>query len=109
MKKVLYLLPAVLVCMVYGLLSVFVLAGDTGAFNPVVIAYIVLPVIGSALLMRNKWWGCLLGIAMGGLMVSNYLGYDGHQHVNLDFVIGTSYMVYYALMGFLCAVTNRKK
>ena len=109
MKKVLYLLPAVLICMIYRLLTIFVMGGDISAVQPIVILYIALPVVGSVLLMKNKSWGSLIGAAMGVLMVWQYLLSDGHQHTNLDLTIGTAVILYYALMGILCVMTNRKK
>ena len=64
MKKILYLFPAVLICLIYG----FVLLVLEGSFDAVISAvhsivflYILLPVTGSVLLVNNKWWeACLV-------------------------------------------------
>lgn len=63
-KKFLYLLPAILICLIYG----FVLLVLEGSFDAVVDAvqsvavfYILLPVIGSALLLKTNGGGACLG------------------------------------------------
>lgn len=111
MKKVLYSLPAVLICLIYGFL-LFILEGTfdavIDAVRSVVILYILLPVIGSALLVKNKWWGSLLGAAMGVLLIWHNLQYTGHQHVNIDLPLGVGLIVYYIVCGIVCGLTNRK-
>ena len=105
MKKFLYLLPAILICLIYG----FVLLVLEGSFDAVVDAvqsvavfYILLPVIGSALLLKNKWWGSLFGAGMGLLLIWNNLHYTGHQHVNMDLPLGIFFVLYYPVCGLAC-------
>lgn len=111
MKKVLYSLPAVLICLIYGFL-LFALEGTfdavIDALHSVVLLYILLPVVGSVLLVKNKWWGSLVGAAMGLLLIWNNLQYTGHQHVNIDLPLGIVFIVYYLACGILCGLTNRK-
>lgn len=112
MRRILYSLPAVLICLIYGFL-IFILEGSfdavIDAVQSVVILYIALPVIGSILLVKNKWWGSVFGMAMGLLLIYNNLQYTAHKHVNVDLPLGIAFALYYALMGVLCVVSNRKK
>lgn len=109
MKKVLYFLPAVVICLIYGFI-LLVLEGSFDAVidlvRSVVVLYIVLPVIGSVLLARGKWWGSLFGAAMGLLLIYNNLQYSGYQHINLDMPLGIAFAVYYGAMGAWCALSK---
>ena len=111
MKKFLYFLPAVVICLIYG----FILLVLEGSFDAViemvysvVLLYIALPVVGSFLLAKGRWWGSLFGIAMGLLLVVNNLQYTGHQHVNIDLPLGIAFAVYNGLMGVVCVMPERK-
>ena len=111
MKKILFWLPAFVICLIYG----FILLILEGSFEAavdmvqnVVVLYIALPVIGSVLLSRGKWWGSIFGIAMGLLLIYNHLQYSGHQHVNVDVPLGIVFAVYYLVMGILCALPKRR-
>lgn len=110
MKKILYLFPAILICLIYG----FVLLVLEGSFDAVISAvhsivflYILLPVTGSVLLVNNKWWGSLIGAGMGLLLIWNNLQYTGHQHVNIDLPLGIFVVFYYLLCGIICGLGNR--
>ena len=48
MKKFLYIMPAVLICMLYALLAA--LAGGIGGFQPIAFVYILLPIAAGVLL-----------------------------------------------------------
>ena len=89
MKKFLYLLPAILICLIYG----FVLLVLEGSFDAVVDAvqsvavfYLLLPVIGSALLLKNKWWGSLFGAGMG---LPNMKKYSDNMKIESEVGKGT--------------------
>ena len=103
MKKFLYILPAVLICMLYALLSA--LAGGISGFQPIAFAYILLPIGAGVLLRKGKWWGCLLGMAMGALMIYN--GMTARPQVFAGFVAGLILTAYYAAMGLVCASSNK--
>jgi len=109
-KKVLYFLPAVLVCWIYGFM-LFILEGTfdavIDAVQSAVFLYILLPVTGSVLLAKNKWWGSLFGAGMGLLLIWNNLQYTGHQHVNIDLPLGIFVVLYYSLCGIICGLGNR--
>ena len=101
MKKFLYIMPAVLICMMYALLAA--LAGGISGFQPIAFVYILCPILAGLLLRKGKWWGCLLGIAMGGILL-----YNG-RNMMTAFVIGLVLVAYYAAMGLVCAASRKKE
>ncbi len=105
MKKFLYIMPAVLVCMLYMLLAA--LAGGITGFQPIAFIYICCPLAAGILLRSGKWWGGLFGIAMGALLVCNSMKIGAAMTAALAF--GIVFILYYALMCFLCAADNKKK
>ena len=99
MKKFLYILPAVLICMLYALLAA--LAGGIGGFQPIAYLYIACPVLAGIFLRRDKWWGCLFGIAMGAVLL--YMGSQAAgQVMDIERPLGLAFVVYYAIMGIVC-------
>lgn len=101
MKKYLYIMPAVLVCMLYALLAA--LAGGVGGFQPIAFVYMGLPLAAGLLLRRGRWWGCLFGIAMGAVLLLKASG------AAVAIAAGILLAVYYAAMGILCAAAGRKE
>ena len=99
MKKYLYIMPAVLICMLYGLLAA--LAGGFGGFQPIAFVNICLPILAGVLLRRNKWWGSLFGIAMGVLLI-----FTG---MTVARIAGILLAAYYIIMGIVCAASNKKQ
>lgn len=104
MKKFLYILPAVLICMVYTMFAA--LAGGIGDFQPIAFLYIGLPILSGVLLRKEKWWGCLAGIAMGGILIYN--GMTARPQLFAGFVIGLVLAAYYAAMGLICVASQKK-
>ena len=105
MKKFLYIMPAVLVCMLYALLAT--LTGGISGFQPIAFAYIILPILAGILLRKNKWWGCLFGMAMGALLTYN--GMTAEPQIIIGFVAGLILAAYYAAMGLICAASQKKE
>ena len=103
MKKVLYATPAVITCMLYGMLAM--LAGGFASFQLRAWLMILLPFASAFFLIRGKWWGSAFGIALGGAMALT--GLNSSDTVML--VIGAVIAVYYLLMGILCFMDSRKK
>ena len=99
MKQFLYVMPAVLICMLYALLAA--LAGGISGFQPIAFVYIALPLLAGILLRKGNWWGCLFGIAMGGILL-----YTGRT-VMIAFVAGLVLVAYYIAMGLVCASSNK--
>ena len=106
MKKYLYIMPAVLICMLYGLLAA--LAGGVNGFQPIAFVYILLPILAGVFLRKGKWWGCLFGMLMGGILL--YMGSQANgQHIDIERPLGIGFLLYYAAMGIVCAVPRTKK
>ena len=106
MKRFLYIMPAVLICMLYALLTA--LAGGISGYQPVVLLYIGFPLLAGILLRKNKWWGSCFGIAMGAVLV--YMGSQSNgQPIGIERPMGAAFIAYYAVMGILCLMDTRKK
>ena len=100
MKKYLYIMPTVLILMLYALLAA--LAGGVSGFQPIAFAYIILPILAGVFLRKDKWWGCFFGIAMGGLLL--WSGRD----MMVAFIAGLVLAAYYIVMGLVCAASQKK-
>ena len=100
MKKYLYIMPAVLILMLYALLAA--LAGGVSGFQPIAFAYIILPILAGVFLRKDKWWGCIFGIVMGGLLL--WSGRD----MMVAFIAGLVLAAYYIVMGLVCAASLKK-
>ena len=106
MKKFLYIMPAVLICMLYALLAA--LAGGVSGFQPIAFVYIFLPILAGVFLRKGKWWGCLFGIAMGALLL--YMGSQANgQTIDIERPMGIGFLVYYAAMGIICGLSPLNK
>lgn len=105
MKKFLYIMPAVLICMLYALLAA--LAGGVAGFQPIAFVYILLPIAAGILLRKERWWGCLFGWLMGGTLLYN--GITADPQMMIAVVIGFVLIAYYAAMGLVCAASQGKK
>ena len=103
MKRFLYIMPAVLICMLYALLTA--LAGGVAGFQPIAFVYILLPIAAGVLLRKNRWWGCLFGIAMGAILL--YSGMTAQPQVFAGVVAGLILAAYYAAMGLVCAASRK--
>ena len=104
MKKILYCLPAVFACMLYGLLAA--LAGGVGGFQLIAWIYLLCPIAAAVLLTRGKWWGSLFGVAMGAVMAWSAM--IAEPQVIAVFTIGLIAVAYYCVMGLVCAGSNKK-
>ena len=100
MKKFLYIMPAVLICMLYALLAA--LAGGVSGFQPIAFAYIILPILAGILLRQDKWWGCFFGIGLGAVLLLKSKG------MMVAFIAGLILVAYYVVMGLVCAASQKK-
>lgn len=100
MKRFLYIMPAILILILYALLTA--LAGGISGFQSIAVVNMGLPVVAGVLLRKGKWWGCLFGIALGVLLLFN-------SAAKVAVVIAVVLMVYYAVMGLVCALSQKKK
>ena len=103
MRKFLYIMPAVLICMLYMLLAA--LAGGFGGFQPIAIVNICLPVLAGVLLRKNKWWGSLFGAGLGAVLIFNGMTND----VTVTLIAGAVLAAYYIILGIVCAVSDKKQ
>ena len=103
MKRVLYTMPAVMVVSFYTMLAL--LAGGFASFQIRAWLMIVMPVVSAVLLLAGRWWGCIPGMLLGGLMIST--GMMGSNDIVMLF--GVVVFVYYMVMGILCLKDARKK
>ena len=105
MRRFLYVMPAVLILMLYTMLTI--LAGGISGFQPIALVYIGFPILAGAFLRKGKWWGCLFGISMGALLL--YSGMTAQPRMLVGTVPGWILMGYYLLMGLVCAGSQKKK
>lgn len=105
MRKFLYVMPAVLICMLYAILTI--LAGGIGGFQPIALVYVGFPILAAVFLRRGKWWGCLFGVAMGVILLYN--GMTAQPQMFAGFVIGLILAAYYIAMGLVCAASDKVK
>ena len=105
MKKFLYIMPAVLICMLYALLAA--LAGGIGGFQPIAYVYILLPILAGTFLRKDKWWGCFFGIAMGGILI--YSGMTAEPQMVVGLIAGLILAAYYIAMGLICAASQKNE
>ncbi len=105
MKKALYIFPAAAIILIYGFL-LWITRADIGEilaiFTGVAGLYLLLPILGSLLLLKGKWWGSFFGMAMGFLMIYQDLNDFTMQHIDVEIPLGIAFLVYYAFVGFLC-------
>jgi len=105
MKRFLYIMPAVLIGMLYAMLTI--LAGGISGFQPIAFFYIGLPVLAGVFLRKNQWWGSLFGVVMGAVLLYN--GMTVQPQVFAGVAAGLVLIGYYLLMGLVCAASQKKK
>ena len=103
--KALYCFPAILYG---GLIALIGFDTGFGSFQPEAWVYILLLITAAVLLCKNKWWGCIPGMAVGSLIVYLFETSNAHQHVNVN-PVGIGVAVYYLAMGYFCYKLNRQK
>ena len=97
MKKILYFLPVILGCILYIFLGI---ASSFGSINPFVWIALGLLLISGLLMIRNKWWGSFLGIAIGILLI--YIGNQETGQIIKETPFGIIMCSYY----IVCAVVS---
>ncbi len=106
MKRTLYTMPAVMVVMFYGMLAI--LAGGFGGFQPKAWLSIILPVLSALLLLGGRWWGCIPGMLLGGILLGVGLQ-ASPAGVPVQAVVGGVIFAYYLVMGLLCFREGSRK
>ncbi len=111
MRKFLYILPAVVISLIY-LFLLWITRADVreilDIFSSMAGLYLLLPIVGSILLLKGKWWGSLAGMAMGLMFIYQDLNDYTMQHIDVEIPLGIAFLVYYFLMGILCLRSSKK-
>lgn len=97
MKKILYFLPFVLGAALYIFLGI---ASSFGSINPLVWIALAMLLISGLLMKDNKWWGCILGIPIGILLI--YMGNQETGQIIKETPFGIIMCIYY----IVCAVVS---
>lgn len=100
MKKILYFLPFILGCILYFFGGMI---GSFRAINPFVWVALAMLMISGILMNKKKWWGCILGIFIGILLI--YMGTQETGQIVSETPIGIIMCIYY----IICGVVSYKK
>ena len=93
-----YSLPALLYG---GLIATIGFSVGFGGFLWEAWLYLILLTAAAILLSMKKWWGCIPGMAVGGIVIYLFQTTNAHQHINVT-PLGLGIILYFATMGFLC-------
>ena len=97
MKKVIYFTPAIFGLVFYSLLTVF---SGFGAIHPVVWLCIAMLFVSAVLLAKKKWFGCLPGILVGGILILMSFLSTG-QVIDIERPLGIGLILFYILCGVI--------
>lgn len=97
MKKILYFLPFALGCVLYIFLGI---ASSFRSINPFVWIALGMLLISAILMDKNKWWGSVLGILIGILLI--YMGNQETGQIIKETPFGIIMCSYY----IVCAVVS---
>ena len=93
----LYFLPVIVALVLYATL---VVVARIGFINLEVGICFAMLVVAAILMTKNKWWGCLFGVAIGVLFIEMSTQYTG-QAIDIERPLGIILCTYYAACGFL--------
>lgn len=100
MRKILYFLPVVLGGALYTFLGI---ASSFGSINPFVWIALGMLLISGFLMDKNKWWGSVLGILIGILLI--YMGNQETGQIIKETPFGIIMCIYY----IICAIISYRK
>lgn len=103
MKKILYFLPFILGCILYILGG---MVGSFSAINPFVWVALGMLFISGFLMDKKKWWGSVLGILVGILLI--YMGSQETGQIVSETPIGIIMCIYYIICGIVAYKKERK-
>ena len=95
MKKIMYFVPPSLALLLYIVLG---FVADFGAINPWVWLWIAVMFVSSFVLFKNKWYGCIGGLVVGGVLIYMSTQYTG-QVIDVERPLGVILCVYYLICG----------
>ena len=96
MKKKLYFLPFVLGCMLYTFLGI---ASSFGSINQFVWIALGMILISGILMDKKKWWGSVLGILIGILLI--YMGNQETGQIIKETLFGIIMCIYYIVCSII--------
>lgn len=104
MKTLFYYIPPAVALLFYSFLT---LTSGLGSINPIVWLFVVLLFIAALLLTKNKWWGALLGLVVGIILLWTSSQYTG-QHIDIERPIGIVLCLFYIISGAFSFVRTKK-
>lgn len=96
MKKALYFAPPALALLLYISLG---FAAGFGAMTPWVWVWIAVMFAASVVLFKGKWYGCIGGLLVGGVLIYMSTQYTG-QAVDMERPLGRILCAYYLICGY---------
>ncbi len=103
MRKTIYFAPAIIALFLYMILA---FADSFGAINPMVWLCIAFMFISAVLMLKGKWYGCIGGFAVGGILIYMSTKYTG-QIIDIEKPLGIILCIYYLICG--CIVYKGSK
>jgi len=100
-KKILYYLPFILCLIFYG----FIVLTDFESLQPEFLIIIVLPLIAGLLLSNNKWFGSIIGLTLGVILI--YMGSKETGQIINESIFGFITILYYVICGVVCYKSNK--
>lgn len=101
MKKILYYLPFIICLFFYS----YIMLIDFNSLHPAFLFIFLLPLIAGILMNNKKWWGSIIGLILGVLLICMGSKYTG-QIIN-ESVFGIIAIIYYTICGIVCYKGNR--
>ena len=94
MKKILYFIPAIIFCLLYGIAFI------VWDLEPVAYVFCLLLVLSGIILCYNKWWGAVPGIVMGIWLMALDLSTNGPKII-IQWPFGLVIVIYFILCGIV--------
>ena len=96
MRKVLYFTPAIFGLVFYSLLAVF---SGFSAIHPAVWLCIAMMFLSAVLMAQKKWFGCILGILVGIIVI--WMSFQSTGQVNdIERPLGIALIAFYIFCGY---------
>ncbi len=95
MKKLVYFIPAIIATVFYLFLS---FVSGFGAIHWGAWVCVASLFLSGVLMSSHKWWGCLFGVVVGGILI--YMGTQYTGQIINEMPIGIIVSVFYGIIGF---------
>lgn len=104
-KATLYFIPFIIGFSFYLLIAITTSISTT-SINPIAWVALFLLLISGILMYLKKWWGSVLGIVVGLLLI--YMGLQETGQIIKETLFGVVLIVYYMLCGFISSKDNAR-